>query len=61
MDHYSTEYSYSIRDRVPILYDPSSTSVRVDSFLGIWGVSLLVVALGAGMILFGLILRRMVS
>jgi len=45
----SSRYDYTVGERVTILYDPAAPEhVRVRSFFGTWGVTLLVLALGLG-------------
>jgi hypothetical protein len=56
LNDFSTEFNYPIGRRVAILYLPENPNrLRVDSFLGVWFVSLIVSALGLGACSFGLV------
>jgi hypothetical protein len=54
LDHYSSTYNYTVGRRVKVLYLPDDPHrLRVASFFGVWGVTLIVGGLGVWFCMFG--------
>jgi hypothetical protein len=59
-DHSASIYNYCVGQHKMILYSPASPQkVRIDSFLGVWAVSLLIIGLGSGFLLAALVTAKM--